>query len=373
MSTLGSGRQPGQRLFHRREKPEERTWRHWHQRRVERLGRRAPDVVAPAPDVVAPAPDVGAPAPDVVAPAPDVVAPAPDVVAPAPDVVAPAPDVVAPAPDVVAPVSDVIVLVQDVLTSVAGTVVPLTQLQSEFYSFLLGIAGVEPVVDAWGRIDSAALSAAIHAWVASHLPLVLELAGIPGVPLAGNAAWFATLGGTAPATFCAATQVCRASSLPGMAHPFFRPASSELLLPGSLAGLAGVALPGVAGLAIPTATRVLPGSLTGLAGVAPPGVAGLAILTATGVLPLSLAALAAAALPGVGGLVGLTAAGVRIGHRQAKAGYVLRTSSIARFAHRPGSLGTVRSGSLVVARPRALRVVRPGALSAGCLLEKVAA
>ena len=90
-------------------------------------------------------------------------------------------------------------------------------------------------------------------------------------------------------------------------------------------------------------------------------------------VPVSLAALAAVALPGVGGLVILTAAGVRVGYRQAKAGFALRTAGIARFA-RPGAvpLGVVRSGSLVVVRPRALRVVRPGALSAGCLLDKVA-
>ena len=86
---------------------------------------------------------------------------------------------------------------------------------------------------------------------------------------------------------------------------------------------------------------------------------------------VSVAALAAVALPGVGGLVILTLAGVRIGYRQAKAGFVLRTAGIARFAG-PGPLGVVRSGSLVVVRPRGLRVVRPGALSAGYLLEKVA-
>ena len=88
---------------------------------------------------------------------------------------------------------------------------------------------------------------------------------------------------------------------------------------------------------------------------------------------VSLSALVAAALPGVGGLVIITAAGVRVGYRQAKAGFALRTAGIARFAH-PGAvpLGVVRSGSLVVVRPRALRVVRPGALSAGCLLDKVA-
>ena len=57
----------------------------------------------------------------------------------------------------------------------------------------------------------------------------------------------------------------------------------------------------------------------------------------------SLWALAAVALPGVGGLVFLTLAGVRIGYRQAKAGFALRAAGIARFA-RPGPLGVVRSG-----------------------------
>ena len=52
----------------------------------------------------------------------------------------------------------------------------------------------------------------------------------------------------------------------------------------------------------------------------------------------------------------LTLAGVRVGYRQAKAGFVLRTTGIARFAG-PGPLGVVRPG--------ALRVVRPEALSAG--------
>ena len=49
------------------------------------------------------------------------------------------------------PVSDVSALVQDMLNSVAGAVVPLTQLQSDLSSFLLGIAGVEPVVAGLGE------------------------------------------------------------------------------------------------------------------------------------------------------------------------------------------------------------------------------
>jgi len=252
---------------------------------------------------------------------------------------------VAPVPNLVGPVSDVNALIQDMLTSVAGAVVPVTQLQSELAFFLFGITGAEPVVDAWGRIDSAALSASVHAWVASELPLPWAFAAIPGLPVADIATGVAPLGGIAASNFAAMTQVGGASSLPGLAQSFFRPVSSELPLTGSLSGLAA-----------PSG-----------------GVAGLMILNAAGVLPISLAALAVLALPGAGGLTILTAAGVRVGYRQAKAGLALRTVGIARFA-RPGSvpLGVVRSGSEVVIRPRALRVVRPGALSAGCLVDEVA-
>jgi hypothetical protein len=244
----------------------------------------------------------------------------------------------------VAPMSDVIALIQDMLPSVAGAVVPVTQLQSELASFLFGITGVEPVVDARGGIDSAALSGAVHAWVASELPRLRAFAGSPAMPVADIATGVAPVGGLAASIFAAMTQVGGASSLPGLAQSFFRAASSELP---------------------PTGT----GSLSGPA--APSGVAGLTILDATVVLPISLAALAALALPGTGGLTILTAAGVGIGYRQAKAGSAVRTAGIARFAG-PGPLGVVRSGSLIVVRPRALRVARPRALSAECLLDKVA-
>ena len=165
--------------------------------------------------------------------------------------------------------------------------------------------------------------------VASQLRLVLLLAGVPGVPLAGNTTEAATLGGIAASIFSAMSQVGPASSPPGMAPP----------APNG---------------AIPMGVRSF-------------------LRHALHDLPLaaSLWALAAVALPGVGGLVILTLAGVRIGYRQAKAGFALRTAGIARFAG-PGPLGVVRSGSLVFVRPRGLRVARPGALSAGYLLDKVA-
>ena len=110
--------------------------------------------------------------------------------------------------------SDVTALIQDMLTSVAGAVVPLTQLQSDLYSFLVGIAGMDPVVAAvtvtWiqsklGGVAGAGLSPAADASVASQWRLVLSLAGIPGGPLAGNATGVGTLGGIAASIFGATT------------------------------------------------------------------------------------------------------------------------------------------------------------------------
>ena len=54
---------------------------------------------------------------------------------------------------------------------------------------------------------------------------------------------------------------------------------------------------------------------------------------------VSLAALAAVALPAVGGLVILTLAVVRVGYRQEKADFALRTAGIARFARRGAGQG----------------------------------
>ena len=301
-STLGSGRQPGQQPFHRREKPGGRAWRHGHHGREVGPGpRRAVPNVAPVPVAVAPVPVAVAPVPVAVAPVPDAAARR-------------FPMRAALVPNLVGPVSDVIAPVQDMLTSVAGAVVPLTQLQSDLSSFLLGITGAEPVEGGLQGFDGAGLSATAGASVASQLRLVRQLSGVPGVPVAGNTGT-ATLGGIAASVFGAMSEAGRASSLPGMAPP----------APNG---------------AIPMGVRSF-------------------LRHAVSDLPVavSVAALAAVALPGVGGLVILILAGVRIGYRQAKAGFVLRTAGIARFAG-PGPLGVVRSGSLVVVRPRGLRVVR---------------
>jgi len=193
---------------------------------------------------------------------------------------------------------------------------------------LLGIAGAQPVV---GEVGShhRGLSAAAGASVASRLPLGLPVAGISGPPLSGAS----RLPVTGEATGVATLDVIalgRASAGSGMAP--VAPGAAFPIGAGSFSHVFGEIL-----------------------------------------LPVSLWALAAGALPGVGGLVILFSTGARLGYRQAKAGFAVRTAGIASF---PCSgavpLGAVRSAALVVIRPRALRVVRPGALSADHLLDKVA-
>ena len=100
------------------------------------------------------------------------------------------------------------------------------------------------------------------------------------LPLSGAGRWPATHRGCNARGACGiyfrrdTPALAPNGAIPMGVQSFFRHADSELLLPGSLS-----ALPGAAGLH----------------------------LTAAGVLPISLAALAAVALPGVGGLVILTA------------------------------------------------------------------
>jgi hypothetical protein len=65
----------------------------------------------------------------------------------------------------------------------------------------------------------------------------------------------------------------------------------------------------------------------------------------------SLSAMFAMALPGLAGLVIPTMTGMHIGYRQAKAAQALRTSGIGQLAP-SAPIGVVRSGSLVTLRPR---------------------
>ncbi|WP_137145100.1 hypothetical protein [Mycolicibacterium sp. CR10] len=318
-----------------------------------------PDVAAAVPDPVAEVPSeavavpevVAAPVPDVAAAAVDTVAAALDVMAVSvPDAVAPAPlDVAAPAPDVAALVSEVSALVPNVLPTTVGPDIPLTQLQSDFYQFLLGFVGMGPASVFSGLLQhmltavagavvllmqlpadlyyfllgfagsqaitgggGAELSPATKAWVVSHWELILELAGIPD----GSRAFKALTEGVthgAPAV----------STFSAMKH-----------------GRAQ----------LPTSVTSPPPAV-----VRPESALSLLRYTADAFLaPISLLALAAIALPGIAGLLLLCAAGTRFGYRQAAAALAVRSTGIARFSHE-GPLGVVRSGSLVEVRPRELR------------------
>ena len=236
--------------------------------------------------------------------------------------------VVAPASGVIAPVPQVVAWVQSMLTSVFGAFIPLTQLQSDLYSFLMGLADGVPIDKRSEDTGGAGRSAVANASVASQLRLVLLLAGVrvPGVPEAGSAE-AATLGRVAASILTVTSELARAPWLPGMASP--TPNDNPLAM-----GLRSF---------VPQTVSDIPRAA-------------------------SMWALAAVALSGLGGLVIVTLAGVRIGYRQAKAAVELRTTAIARFAG-SGPIGIVQSGSMVLIRTRGLRVACPGPLRAEALFE----
>jgi hypothetical protein len=252
-----------------------------------------------------------------------VVEPMTNAVATVAGTVASVPAVAMSLPTSATPVADVITTVQNVLTSVSDAVVPLAQLPSDLAS-LLGVTAIDTaVITTGGGLSGAGPVAGADAPViAAPWPQALPIPGIWGVPLAGNVAAPAALGGIAAAGL-----------------------SQE------------VSTSGVAPLAP--------------AGVIPSDVLSILEHTVGALLvPASLSALAAVALPGVGGLLIICAAAMRVGYRQAKAGWAVQITGIARFAG-PGPLGVVRSGSLIALRPRALHVV-PQPSRAAFLLDQVA-
>jgi hypothetical protein len=253
-STVGSDPQPGQQPSTGAKSPKKEP------------GGTGSGLVAAVPDPVAAVPDPVAPVPDPVAAVPNAVASVPNLVAPVTDVVAPVTDVVASVPNLVAPVTDVLTQVSDVIapgqympTSVAGAVVPLTRPPSDLSSFLLGIAGVAPIEDGSGDIHGPGLAADAGASVASPVPLGPQLAGIPGVPVAGNATRIETLDvtllGRVSALYGMAPQAPN-GAFPMGAESFFPHDFDELLLIASLWALAAVALPGIGGLVIVTVVGV---------------------------------------------------------------------------------------------------------------------
>ena len=250
-STVGSDPQPGQQPSAGAKSPKNEP------------GGTGSGLIAAVPDPVTAVPDPVAAVPDPVAAVPNAVAPVPNLVAPVTDVVAPVTDVIASVPNLVAPVTDVLTQVSDVIapgqympTSVADAVVPLTRPPSDLSSFLLGIAGVAPIEDGSGGIHGPGLEAAAGA---SPVPLGPQLAGIPGVPVAGNATRVETLDvtllGRVSALYGMAPQAPN-GAFPMGAESFFPHDFDELLLIASLWALAAVALPGIGGLVIVTVVGV---------------------------------------------------------------------------------------------------------------------
>lgn len=221
------------------------------------------------------------------------------------------------------PVADVITTVQNVLTSVTDAVIPLTQLPSDLAS-LLGVTPINQPVLGSSVLATGPIAAVIVPAPASPLPQAVPIPGTWDVPLAPSVAAPVALGGIATAGL-----------------------SQEL-------STSGMAPPAPASVSPPDVLSILKHTVGAL------------------LVPASLSALAAVALPGVGGLLIICAAGMRVGYRQAKAGWALQITGIARYAG-PGPLGVVRSGTLVALRPRALRVARPEVSRAAGLLDQAAA
>jgi hypothetical protein len=292
------------------------------------------NVTAPVTDVVASNSNVPGSSTNLVTPALKSVEPVTNAVVKVATVVQAVPGLVLSLPTSTTPIADVIAWVQYMLTSVNDAIAALAQMPNDLYS-LLGVAAANAAVIEAGANDAAGLSAAAGLTLARPTlpmpPLSLPISGTAAVPSLGNVTAPAMLGGIAAAGL-----------------------SQDL----SLSGTAPLAP----------------------AAVGPTGVLSFLEHTIRAVLaPASLSALAALALPGVGGLLIVCAAGVRVGYRQAKVAFAVRSTGIARFA-RQGPIGVVRSGSLIALhsrssvdrRSRSLRVVRPHASRTAPLFEQVA-
>jgi hypothetical protein len=281
------------------------------------------NIIESGPTVVASVPSVVEPPPTVDPPVAAVPPPVATVLPPVPGPATPVASVVAPVPVLIEQAFDVVAALEEMLTSVAGAVVSFTQPQADLFG-LLGFAGVDPALGGVGGHAGRGLStAAVLDPMVSPLQMVLPRSAFPAIPSAGDATEDAALAGI---TTMLASQE---SSLPAQAPP----------MPD------GVIPVGVQEFFQQVVEEVKRS----------PG----------------LAVLAAAALPGLGGLLVVTAAGIRLGFRQAKAGFALQAAGIARFA-RSGPIGVVRSGALIAVRSRPLNVVRAGPLHAGCVLDEAA-
>jgi len=224
-------------------------------------------------------PNVGAPAPTAAAPVTNVAAPAATAAAPARPAAAPVTNVAAPVTNVAAPVTNVAAPAPTAAAPAPNVVAAETRKKGRTAVASTASPGRShvPVADR----PAALVTPPTH----PQLPTEQHR---PGSPESSRNTGVATLGRT---TFGATT------SLPGMAPP-----ASNGAIPMGVRSFLRHGLPD------------------------PP-------------VAVSLAALAAVALPAVGVLVILTLAGVRVGYRQDKADFALRTAGIARFARRRAGQG----------------------------------
>jgi hypothetical protein len=214
------------------------------------------------------------------------------------------------------------------LTSITAAVIPLAQVPADLYTLFGVTAEANPVViGTGGAFDARLLAAPGSPLVAPgglQFPQVLPASGPGSQSLFGNLPPRPALGAIA------STGLSQELSLSGMtelAPKAVRPADTRSFLEHAVSAI---------------------------------------------VVPASLTALAALVLPGIGGLMIICAAGMRVGYRQAKAAFALRTAGIAHFAG-PGPLGVVRSGSLVaLRRPRPSRAARPEVSRTRYLLDQAA-
>lgn len=198
------------------------------------------------------------------------------------------------------PITDVITAIQNMLTSVATAAAPLMWQPSDLASMFLTATG------------GPALTARTPA---AHPPAPV----VPGVR----------------------TPTVPAPTAP--AHQVAVPSASDRTAPAALDLVAALTLDhtGASAPAVSKPRFELTGGLPSY----------LNRIAHTLLVPVSLWALVTTAVPGIAGLLTFGLAGTRIGYRQAKANFALRTSAIARFAG-TGPLGVVNSDSLITLRSR---------------------
>lgn len=217
-------------------------------------------------------------------------------------------------PDPAVPISDVTSVTQDEPTSTTDTVAPLPELPAESEP-LPGatVAEVHPEAD---DVNTRGRSAAPDGRALSPLQILRLLTQASGSSFVGKPTGI-------PMRWDGANQTR---------------SGGAASVSGTTAALAGTSSRSMAARAEPD--MALPEGLQ-------------TVLHVCGqvIVAVSLSAMIVAALPGLAGIVIPSLAGTCIGYRQAKARSALRMSGIAHLAA-SGPIGVVRSGSLVAMRPR---------------------